>query len=422
MIKAHIDRLNSFSIEGWAVSEQNHDIIVEVMIADQVIATAVPAIERPDVKRALGLTGSGVYAGFLIEFPCPLKDDQLLCHVVLRISETKDRTAIDTVSITDRLFGGGDQIMSAAPWIDAAPFPKCVADMLTTFWPEKFRSAEFDEQLQDRAVDSIAFLLSRSNPERFAGLVRYLRFLSACWAHFGFVEEWFPRFNLMSAPGSKDWVVRATHKREMISIANHLYCLRSRGLEGSFVEFGCFKGYSTCMLSYACDLLGIDMHVLDSFSGLPTSTSTHYNAGEFAGSLSEVVQNVELYGVASRVKFHPGYFHETLSSWTIPTLLSIWMDVDLEVSSKDAMLALPKVVPCGAVFSHECKPSNFEPSGIVCPRTPNDVIPPIIDAFGSDGASVQGCFLWGYTGAFWRQGRGVPVLANEVLMRLVRLA
>jgi O-methyltransferase len=40
-------------------------------------------------------------------------------------------------------------------------------------------------------------------------------------------------------------------------------------VEEEFAEFGCFEGYSSAMLSYACRELELKMHILDSFEDLP---------------------------------------------------------------------------------------------------------------------------------------------------------
>jgi O-methyltransferase len=122
---------------------------------------------------------------------------------------------------------------------------------------------------------------------------------------------------------------------EIISTIHHLYVLNSYGVPGAFAEFGSFKGYSASMLSWACASLGIEMHIFDSFEGLPPSASAFYRAGDFAGSLEEVRHNIELFGAVENVVFHKGYFHDSLRNCAMPRLISLWMDVDLQNSSRD---------------------------------------------------------------------------------------
>ena len=75
--------------------------------------------------------------------------------------------------------------------------------------------------------------------------------------------------------------------RELFSIIHQLYVLKSRGVEGKFAEFGCFKGYSSAILSYASQQLGLEMHIFDYFEGLPSAPAAGYEAGQYAGSLED---------------------------------------------------------------------------------------------------------------------------------------
>ena len=206
-----------------------------------------------------------------------------------------------------------------------------------------------------------------------------------------------------------------------MSVANHVLCLKSYGVSGALAEFGSYKGYSSSMLSYACNLLHVPMLVFDSFEGLPDSASDYYRPGEFAGTLDEVRRNVALFGDIKVVTFHQGYFADVLPRIDMPPLLCIWMDVDLESSAREVARIFPRLEPQAAFFSHECSAENFGET-ISAPRSPTDVIPPIMDAYKVFGLKVRGRFLYGYTGAFWREDTGIPVLANDVLMRLVGIA
>ncbi len=249
-------------------------------------------------------------------------------------------------------------------------------------------------------------------------MTAYARYLRETWAHFNFVRRYFPRVNQNRKPTDKDYACTLNSPEELMTIAHHLFVLKSRGMTGAFAEFGCYQGYSTAMLSYACRLLAIPMHVFDSFAGLPPSDSDLYRRGEFAGSLAAVTAHVGTYGAREMVTFHQGYFADTLSAFAMPDLITLWMDVDLESSARDVVTVIPRVDPSGAVFTHECAAPYFEGERIVAPRGPNMVVPVIVDAFARIGAPVRGCHLHGSTGAFWRQG-GVPVLGFPALQRLL---
>jgi hypothetical protein len=241
----------------------------------------------------------------------------------------------------------------------------------------------------------------------------YARYLGAVWAHFLFVRDYFPRANPTRLT-ARDAASRSNSPEEMLAIANHLYVLKASGVTGAFAEFGCFKGFSTSMLSHACDLLGIEMHVFDSFEGLPASDSREYLAGEFKGTLEEVRENVGQFGSLRPVVFHKGFFADSLRAFAPPPLMTIWMDVDLDLSARDVMRVFRRIDERGAIFSHECEPHSFV-NGIHQEPHPNHVIPAILDAYALEGVAVEGRHIGGSTGAFWRGGRAIaPATATEV--------
>jgi hypothetical protein len=207
-----------------------------------------------------------------------------------------------------------------------------------------------------------------------------------------------------------------------MSIAHHLYVLKSYGISGAFAEFGCFKGYSSAMLSYACSLLGIRMHIFDSFEGLPPSDSLHYKAGEFRGSINEVQENIRIYGAPDVVEYHKGYFNSSIPACapTMTDLAIIWMDVDLFSSAVDVMSLSPKLDVRGAIFSHECQSAQFADGKIIAgAQSPDNVVAAIVQRFNARNIAITGRFVSGCTGAFWCKRDGIPVLANSCLMSML---
>ena len=209
---------------------------------------------------------------------------------------------------------------------------------------------------------------------------------------------------------------------EVFSVGAHLATLRTHGVSGCFLEFGCFKGFSTAILSDACHQLGMPMHVFDSFAGLPSSDSSYYRAGEFMGSLTEVQANVAAYGQPQVVEYHEGFFAETLPHFDAESANCIWMDVDLESSSRDAMQVFPRLDRRGVLFSHECPPELFADGRIEATRAPESVVPPILDAFAEAGRPVAGRHIHGHTGAFWDAELGIPPLPTRALLAVKDLA
>lgn len=249
----------------------------------------------------------------------------------------------------------------------------------------------------------------------------YLLYIGSMWAKFRFIERHFPRCDPKRPVGSKDRYCRGSSALEMLHIANHIYRLRKRGLEGAVCEFGCFKGFSTACLSHACHEAALTLEVFDSFAGLPDSDSEVYEAGEFCGTLDEVRANVEQFGRLASVRFNPGFFNNSLAGARLTPLL-FWMDVDLRSSSADVMTILDQLPAESCVLSHECSAERFEGGEIVRHDGVDDVIAPILEAMKRLGRPVAGTYLTGDLGAFWDAETGLRPLSNETLREVLALA
>jgi hypothetical protein len=300
----------------------------------------------------------------------------------------------------------------------SAPFPTDVVaalvelDPATYGWdaawnPETVREALADIRslLQDRAI--------------VKPVLRYAGFLRAMSAIFDYVYDRFDPVNHLSDPSAKDYWARATSSDEMLAIANHLYVLHSRGVLDSVIECGCFKGFSTCCLSQACAWLGVDLHVFDSFAGLPPSASDYYAEGDFQGSMDEVRDNLRTFGRPSSVHLHQGFFADTLPLFDGP-VGCIWMDVDLRSSSRDVMALLPRLPSESCVFSHEMPPEAFA-GGRLRPEA-TEVLTPIIEAFEAGGRPPAGQHVTGLVGSIRAAGTGIPALGHQEISEIVAAA
>jgi len=139
------------------------------------------------------------------------------------------------------------------------------------------------------------------------------------------------------------------------------------------------------------------------------------------GSLPEVRRNVSSFGKIESVTFHPGFFADTLPKVDLQPLC-IWMDVDLESSSRDVMTVLGRLPVESCLFSHECRPEHFLRTGIQAIRGTDSVMGPIVDGFRENGREITGRFLFGNTGAFWDRRYGIPVMPVDELLRIKDLA
>jgi O-methyltransferase len=159
----------------------------------------------------------------------------------------------------------------------------------------------------------------------------------------------------------------ASHYTEHLAIAAHIVGIPAK-TEGCVVECGCFKGGSTANLSLASALARRELHVFDSFEGLPTPsageaenvlhhdrTTNTYERGMYAGSLEEVRENVRRCGDLSVCRFHKGWFEDTLPGFSEPCVAA-FVDVDLRASLATCVQAIwPVMVDGGALFIHEAR-------------------------------------------------------------------
>jgi O-methyltransferase len=409
MLSFCLDDLSVGSVSGWALdSEKSGPVTIEIRCGESIIASGTTGLTRPDVARDYPACPSALTSGFVLTYPR---------YALNRFGASK--ISVSVWSGETKL--GEHSILPAAALLHSMDGDSS-ADTRRAYVPSFVRraatrlSGSLDPSVE-QIVDTIILLAeSRSSDPQF---VKYVRFISSAWNHCDFVDKYFPWANDTVSASDKDFLCKQNSAGELISIMHHLYVLRSYGVSGAFAEFGSFKGYSSSILSWACASLGLEMHIFDSFEGLPPSTSTFYRAGDFAGSLEEVRHNIGLFGVMDSVVFHKGYFSESLRNCALPPLISLWMDVDLESSSRDVMTIAEKIDPAGAIFSHEVRASDFDGLSVVPRRGSESVVGPIVDRFAHLDTELDGAFLFGDTGAFWRGSGGIPVLPNAALHRIL---
>jgi O-methyltransferase len=415
-LKYAIDELNADYISGWPFIPDGTARIT-VCVEGMSIGQAVHGSPRPDVSAYHSGAPGAFDSGFLFRFRGEAFQKPL-CEVSLAFDLPSGRRFETEKTIVPNPHLPGASAAAKAPAL--APFPADIIGLLVGLRGEQLLTEdEWSDEKIKAAVDDIV-LLARRGSRQNDGLFRYLRYLKSVHANTEFIARYFPRFNAAAATGAKESVAVAFSVPEMLSIANHLYVLKSRGLGGRLLEFGCFKGFSTACLSFICHELEIGFDVFDSFEGLPPSKSTHYNPGDFAGSLEEVGRNVREFGRIEAVTFHKGFFSDTLSRAAFDPLC-IWMDVDLESSSRDVMALFPALRRESCVFSHEAAADEFVDGKLSAAAGPDSPLAPIAEAFMALGRDVRGRYLVGRLAAFWEPGKGIPVLAYEHLIRLAEL-
>lgn len=412
-----VDSVGAGRVVGWAIGAGN--VKIEAWIDGKCVARSSPGGRRSDVAAAYPKRSGALTSGFSLDLPLgSLPPGSLYeLQVIARPSAPWLPSAtLDTVQLAGR--GLESALEEIGPTKLVSPFSRTVTDLVASRWPEDCTDLDSMEG-QRRFVKRLKRLFAVPGVNALPPLADYARFLGVTLAHCRFVERHFPSTNANASEGASDFHCKPNSLRELFPIIHQLYVLRSNGVQGDFAEFGCFKGYSTSMLSFACQQLGITMHVFDSFEGLPPSEGSGYEAGQFAGSIDEVSSNVARFGAIDNVRFHKGFFSDTLREWRPPPLMCLWMDVDLERSARDLMTIADCVEPRGAVFSHECTADIFRGDEIISVPAPDNPVSPIVERFDELGRPLTGQYVAGYTGAFWARQGGIPVVDTAALFDLM---
>lgn len=416
--RGSIDAVAGGRIAGWALGRG--PLRVEAWLGDTCIVRCDPSIARADVAAKYpGQTGSET-CGFSFDLPYDTLGAGFLGE--LRIVARPSQPWLPSATLATLHIAGPDAAHVLAQAADSGirgPFPRDVIDAVAVHWPQDCTALETPAG-QQRFADRLLSIMATPDLNALPVFADYARYLTGTFAHCRFVERHFPQTNPGAAPGANDFHCKPNSIQELFPIIHQLYVLKSWGVEGDFAEFGCFKGYSSAMLSHACARLGLKMHIFDSFEGLPPSDDAGYEAGQYAGSLDEVRDHVTRFGAVEAVEFHKGFFADTFRDWRPPSLMCLWMDVDLEVSSRDLMVVADQVSPQGALFSHECTAGIFQHGAIVTHAAPDNPVPPMLARHEELGRPLTGHYVAGYTGAFWPRETGIPVVDTNVLMTLAR--
>jgi O-methyltransferase len=151
-------------------------------------------------------------------------------------------------------------------------------------------------------------------------------------------------------------------EHELITIARRILDLGD-AVPGVIVEAGAFHGGSTAKLSLVAALAARDLHVFDSFEGMPANAEAggksiygrehHFPQGSHAVPFDEVKNNVAKYGAPARAHFHKGFFKDTMPQFHERVAVAC-VNVDLAESTRDCLHYLyPLAAPGGIIFSQD---------------------------------------------------------------------
>ena len=258
----HVDNIAAGRVIGWALG---HDVIVEALIDGECVARIAPTRMRNDVAAAYPDREGALTSGFSLELPLGALDSDSV--VELSIVARSSRPDLPSVTMASVQIAGTSlqDALKEIPSSDLfGPFPRPITDLIASVWPEDCSDLS-SEGGQRRFASRVKQLFDMPGLNALPAVADYARYLAATIAHCRFVEKHFPTSNNKAQGGGSDVNCKPNSVRELFPIIHQIYVLRSLGVDGDFAEFGCFKGYSSSMLSFACERLGVTMHIFDSF-------------------------------------------------------------------------------------------------------------------------------------------------------------
>lgn len=146
--------------------------------------------------------------------------------------------------------------------------------------------------------------------------------------------------------------VHKTRQRNLVELAETID--RER-ISGSIVECGVLDGGTAALMAFATNSSNRDIHLFDSWEGLPHATTEDGRAsmwvGEDVGSPRRVISVMKKLGInLSRLHFHRGWFHDTFPRTDIDNIALLHADGDFYESVRLTLETwLPKMTPGGFI-------------------------------------------------------------------------
>jgi len=159
------------------------------------------------------------------------------------------------------------------------------------------------------------------------------------WEGFGeFKDVWAPVWPHTIVSADRVWLLHA--------LAQQAY-----HLPGHFWECGVYKGGTAIMLaSVAASVPGKQLHLFDTFSGMPDVNPAYDNChvqGDFADTSLEAVRG--RVGKGPHIFYHPGFIPDTFKGLESERIALVHVDVDIYQSAADCCAFIyPRL--CGGGF------------------------------------------------------------------------
>ena len=166
------------------------------------------------------------------------------------------------------------------------------------------------------------------------------------------------RFSLVAGCLRTDWqLVHAHRPPEVVAVLRAITSRRAQAGE-AVVEAGCWQGGATVKLSRACDALGYELWVYDSFAGVEAHVpeAGEYDfTGEYEASPEVLRANLDRFGRRGVVTIVEGWFADTLGTGRLPDRVSIVLiDCDLGKGTQEVLSAVgERLAPDARLFTQD---------------------------------------------------------------------
>lgn len=134
--------------------------------------------------------------------------------------------------------------------------------------------------------------------------------------------------------------------------------LRNRKITGDILDFGSYKGLSSCVLSQAGIKIKKNVIAFESFRGLPPPDlqleGKYFKEGEYKATKEELMNNIKKWGVLGNIKLIEGDIAQTLKEEIKEKRLTqysfVFIDVDLYTVTKDILFFLNNITRGGEII------------------------------------------------------------------------
>lgn len=150
--------------------------------------------------------------------------------------------------------------------------------------------------------------------------------------------------------------------------------IQASSLEGSFAEFGTYRGgCASSLLATGCLAPGRSFYLFDTFAGIPDSSLSPADIprlrGEFSNTTSQLAKDLTDRWDRDNTRYVVGDVHDTLSSVETGPLAFAHLDVNaVEPSALCLAYAYPRLVPGGVLLFDDYGSRDFIAQRLIIDR------------------------------------------------------